>query len=259
MTFLPHSSRGRHAVDEQPPLDERTDDQEPTTAAAGEAPLPPAAGQAPVRPRYAFGYAPDDAGDDDVIGDSVMGDSVVRGAVVHEDEDEDVDYPPVTVADVPGSPDPAPTAATSAAPAPAVETPVMEADQGIATTATPVPAPRAGGEYEPAARESVAADAGLDEPLLADGAALRARWRRAQSDFVDDPRAAVSDAAALVEQTAQAIIDTVEQRQRLLRQQWQRGQADDDQTAPAGEPSDTERLRQTMRRYRALFEQLCGR
>jgi hypothetical protein len=145
-----------------------------------------------------------------------------------------------------------------AAAAPTVAVPAEEADRDSGATGTPVPAPRAASEYEPAAGEPVAADTDLEEPLLADAAGLRARWRRAQSDFVDDPRAAVTDAAALVEQTAQAIIDAVEQRQRLLRQQWQRGQADD-QNAPAGDPSDTERLRQTMRRYRALFEQLCGR
>jgi hypothetical protein len=130
---------------------------------------------------------------------------------------------------------------------------------------TRVPPPRAATEREPGA---TAADgtAGLDEPLLADAAALRARWQRAQSDFVDDPRAAVADAAALVAQTAQAMIDALEQRQRLLRQEWERGQQRErgrgnsrGNDSAAGDPGDTERLRLTMRAYRALFNQICAR
>lgn len=260
MSFLPHSSRGRHAVDEQPadgkPASdkERLDDEEPN------------GGPAPERPRYAFGYAPDDATED-----GATAGNVVRGDVVREDEDGD--YPPVTVADVPASADPvtaapvftpaAPaTPATQAPAAPTVESPVMAADQGADPAGTPVPAPRPATEHEPAAPATAAqgatTEAELGEPLLVDAAELRARWQRAQSDFVDDPRAAVTDAAALVEQTAQAMIDALEQRQRVLRQQWERGQAGDP-NAPAGEPSDTERLRLTMQHYRVLFDQLCAR
>lgn len=260
MSFLPHSARGRHAVDEQPLDGERRDDEEPSTGTSGQDPTPPVDGQRPERPRYAFGYAPDDAGDDEHAGGNV-----VRGDVVREDGD--VDNPPVTVSDVPGSADPAPTAEVWATPAPTEEVPavpppteevpVMDADPGAGTTDSPIPAPQAETEYEPAAQEPVATGAGLEGPLLADAAGLRARWQRAQSDFVDDPRAAVTDAAALVEQTARAMIDALEQRQRQLRQQWERGRAGDP-NAPAGEPSDTERLRLTMHRYRALFEQLCG-
>ena len=295
MSFLPHSSRGRHAVDEQPADGERIDGAEPATGTAGDEPAPPANGRTPERPRYAFGYAPDDAGDDDVSGDdNATNGRVVRGDVVHDDgdvhhddavvpgEDEAADYPPVTVADIPAYADPPPTVVTPAAAPPTAEVPAMDADRGAAATDTPVPAPRpapgfepapgfvpapgfepstayqpAAG-YQPAVSEPVGADASLGEPLLDDAAALRARWQRTQSDFVDDPRAAVTDAAALVEQTAKAMMETLERRQRQLRAQWERGQAGD-QNAPAGEPADTERLRLTMRSYRALFDQLCGR
>jgi hypothetical protein len=160
----------------------------------------------------------------------------------------------------------APTVAPPTVAAPTVEAPATGMNRSAPGGASiPVPAPR------PAAgREPGAADAeGLDEPLLADADALRARWQRAQSDFVDDPRAAVADAATLVAQTAQAMIDALEQRQRLLRQEWERdkqrergrrgSQRDGSDLGDPGDPGDTERLRLTMRAYRALFNQICAK
>jgi hypothetical protein len=100
----------------------------------------------------------------------------------------------------------------------------------------------------------------MDEPLLSDVAGLRARWQRAQAGFVDDPREAVGDAADLIEQTAQALVGALRQRQRQLRVMWEGGPADgsapaDGESAARG--SDTEHLRQMMQQYRALFNQLC--
>jgi hypothetical protein len=107
--------------------------------------------------------------------------------------------------------------------------------------------------------------AGLDEPLLGDSDGLRARWQRAQAGFVDDPHEAVGEAAELVEQTAQAMVGALRQRQRQLRMMWESGPAagpgpgngvsGDD--APAAGVQDTEHLRQVMRHYRALFDHLC--
>jgi hypothetical protein len=99
-----------------------------------------------------------------------------------------------------------------------------------------------------------------DEPLLADAAGLHARWQRVQAGFVDDPQEAVGDAADLIEQTAQALVGALRQRQRALRVQWERGPADDavaaDGQPVAGGP-DTERLRLIMQHYRGLFNPLC--
>ena len=113
-----------------------------------------------------------------------------------------------------------------------------------------------------AARERDAAGVQASEPaadqadgaLLADAARLRASWQRVQAGFVDDPRAAVADAADLVEHTAQAFVGALQQRQRRLRGIWNgEGQPDG-----AGEPiMDTEQLRLVMQRYRSLFDQLC--
>lgn len=71
-------------------------------------------------------------------------------------------------------------------------------------------------------------------PLIGDSAGLRANWRRVQAGFVDDPRAAVSDAADLVEHAAQALVDALRQRQKQLRDLWDGPLAGD-----AGAPRDS--------------------
>jgi hypothetical protein len=103
----------------------------------------------------------------------------------------------------------------------------------------------------------LSAAAGLDEPLLGDADGFRARWQRAQAGFIDDPREAVGDAADLIEQTAQALVGALRQRQRELRVLWERGLADDTAPADGTDGADTEHLRLMMQRYRALFNQLC--
>ena len=243
--------------------------------------------------RASRGRAPQDAPDRPVVAGSVVGGNVVAGNVVagnvvagnavpsdSADEREDGGTAATRPGPVPGRAGTAPVArppdAVPAAPVPPT-VPVFTAappTAGVPATGagrsapdgdgTPVPSPRQATEREPAA-PAAPADR-LDEPLLADAAALRARWQRAQSDFVDDPRAAVADAATLVAQTAQAMIDALEQRQRLLRQEWERGKQRErgrengqGNGSVADDPGDTERLRLTMRAYRALFNQICAR
>jgi hypothetical protein len=109
--------------------------------------------------------------------------------------------------------------------------------------------------------------AGLDEPLLSDADGLRSRWQRVQAGFVDDPQEAVGEAADLIEQTAQAMVGALRQRQRQLRVMWEGGRAGgpvppesaarDGASAPGARGQDTEHLRQMMRHYRTLFNQLC--
>jgi hypothetical protein len=107
--------------------------------------------------------------------------------------------------------------------------------------------------------------AGLDEPLLNDAEGLRSRWQHVQASFVDDPQVAVGEAADLIEQTAQAMVGALRQRQRQLRVMWEGGPAGDTGPAgngltgggPAAPHQDTEHLRQMMRHYRALFNQLA--
>ena len=93
-----------------------------------------------------------------------------------------------------------------------------------------------------------------DGALLADAARLHAGWQRVQAGFVDDPRAAVADAADLVEHTAQAFVGALQQRQRRLRGIWD---GDGRPDGAADKMTDTEQLRLLMQRYRSLFDQLC--
>lgn len=109
--------------------------------------------------------------------------------------------------------------------------------------------------------------AGLDEPLLSDADGLRTRWQRVQAGFVDDPQEAVGEAADLIEQTAQAMVGALRQRQRQLRVMWESGPeggpgsgdiaSGDGASASGARGQDTEHLRQMMRHYRVLFDQLC--
>lgn len=119
------------------------------------------------------------------------------------------------------------------------------ADGGDALAATGVAAAEPATSPEPGQAQP-------DGPLLGD-AGLRAGWERIQAGFVDDPRAAVADAADLVEHAAQAFVGALQQRQRRLRGSWN---GDRQQDGAAEQVPDTERLRLVMQRYRSLFDQL---
>jgi hypothetical protein len=118
------------------------------------------------------------------------------------------------------------------------------------------------------------AAAGLDGPLLSDTDELHASWQRIQGAFIDDPREAVADAAGLIEHVGQLLAGALRQRQQQLRAMWDRDGMPDgvdyaDSGSPAGTVSsgadrpaadggpDTEQLRLLIRRYRALFNELC--
>jgi hypothetical protein len=103
---------------------------------------------------------------------------------------------------------------------------------------------------------SSATDIDPNAPLLGDSVGLRASWQAAQAGFVDDPRAAVADAAELVEHTAQTLIGSLQQRQRQLRTQWDNNGSGEAGAAATGDGSDTEQLRHLMQNYRNLFNQL---
>jgi hypothetical protein len=100
-------------------------------------------------------------------------------------------------------------------------------------------------------------------PLLGDSVNLRASWQQAAAEFVDDPRAAVAEAADLVEQTTQTLVGALQQRQQQLRGQWENGTATgvngaNGTAAETGDTVDTEELRHMMQSYRALFNQLTA-
>jgi hypothetical protein len=80
-----------------------------------------------------------------------------------------------------------------------------------------------------------------------DAQSFRQRWEKVQSRFVDDPRAAVQDADALVSDVTQSLTSRFAEQKSSLEQRWTQG--DDVQT---------EDLRVTLQRYRALFERLLA-
>lgn len=76
---------------------------------------------------------------------------------------------------------------------------------------------------------------------------LRARWDKAQSMFVDEPRKAVQDADALVASAVKRIAELFADERAKLEQQWERG-----------DDVSTEDLRQALRRYRSFFDRLLS-
>jgi hypothetical protein len=149
---------------------------------------------------------------------------------------------PVTQAPAPGDPATAEPPAGSGLRAAPDDVAYAES----ATAASPLrehPAPAPG----TAARSA----ASTDRPLLRDSTGLRQRWQQVQSEFVDDPREAVGNAAELIEQATQALFAALRHRKRELRASW------DTDPDTANRTADTEQLRLAMQRYRALFNQLC--
>lgn len=248
MSLLRNFSPGGSEPDdnEQPTTAAQQDEEERPATAQPEESAPSGGGHSPGAARYAF------AGPADPVPGTVVPAEVVPGPDL---VDEPAPPPVAAAADREATPaDPEPPVGQDA-PGPVFEaaapgTPAPE------TVPVPVPSPRAAGEFEPAAQPAVAPEQDVGAPLLGDAAELRARWQRVQGDFVDDPRAAVSDAADLVGQTAETLMEALRQRQQLLRAAWERGSA----AAADGQPAatmDTERLRLMMQRYRALFNELC--
>lgn len=105
-----------------------------------------------------------------------------------------------------------------------------------------IPARRTPGPYEK--REPEAA-AGTAEEIDR----LGRRMERAVGGFVDDPRRAVKEADAVLEETAGRLVRLLEERRRALRESWH---AEDDGRA------DTEELRIALTHYRDMTRQLLN-
>ncbi len=86
-------------------------------------------------------------------------------------------------------------------------------------------------------------------PLFEDDEArgFRTRWEAIQTGFVDEPRAAVEQADALVAQLMKRLAEVFSNERSSLEQQWDRG----DQIS-------TEDLRVALKRYRSFFERLLS-
>lgn len=106
-----------------------------------------------------------------------------------------------------------------------------------AARATPVPP------------EQAAARADQRAPLFHDDEAggFRTRWEAIQTGFVDEPRAAVEQANALVDEIMNRLTDVFRNERSTLEQQWSKG-----------ESVSTEDLRVALKRYRSFFERLLS-
>ena len=243
MSLLRNFTPGGSEPDDEQPI---ADDQPDETA-------PPVGRHAAGTARYAFASPETDT--EESAAPAPAG--VVASEVVTEPDPAAADWAPAPapVAEAPAPEEapvpsftPAAEASTYEAPAPDLAT-----APDVATAPVPVPSPRAADEVTPAAPTAAMLAPDHIAPLLSDAAELRTRWQRVQGDFVDDPKAAVSNAAALVDQTAEAMMEAVRLRQRQLRAAWERGAADGQSPAMP----DTEALRLMMQRYRALFNEIC--
>jgi hypothetical protein len=80
-----------------------------------------------------------------------------------------------------------------------------------------------------------------------EGDGFRSRWEAIQTGFVDEPKAAVEQADALVAQVVTRLAQVFSDEKNTLEQQWGRG-----------DTVSTEDLRQALRRYRAFFHRLLS-
>ena len=96
-------------------------------------------------------------------------------------------------------------------------------------------------------RDSV--DESANAPLFHDeeGRGFRSRWEAVQTGFVDEPRAAVEQADALVAEVIKRLAEVFADERTTLEQQWGRG-----------DNVSTEDLRIAMKRYRSFFERLLS-
>jgi hypothetical protein len=139
---------------------------------------------------------------------------------------------------------------------PHAETTVAHPDVDAPRTELPLPAP-APPVVSPAppAPAAVPAGTGTVDRLFPEGAGekLRDRWQHIQIDFVDDPRHAVEEADALVDQVATQLTESITANRRALRDSWEKkgaGSAADDSGFP------TEQLRLTLQQYRSMLNRI---
>jgi hypothetical protein len=123
------------------------------------------------------------------------------------------------------------------------------------TSEGPSRSPEGAGRFpeEPLAAEPVSGPS-TGEPARAELAAgeelqrLVTRWKEIQAEFVDEPTSAVAKADELVAETMDRLSAMFARERSTLEQRW----------SGSGTSAGTEELRQSLRRYRALFERLLA-
>jgi len=100
-------------------------------------------------------------------------------------------------------------------------------------------------ERQPADRSASEARAALFPGT--ESQSFQGRWTEIQSSFVDEPRRSVEQADSLVAEVMQRLAQVFADERSRLEGQWDRG-----------EDTDTEALRQALRRYRSFFDRLLS-
>jgi hypothetical protein len=183
----------------------------------------------------------------------VSGDQAERPEF-RDESDEILDADAVIIAEEDERPhaDTVPAQPIVAEPVPAEARP---ADPAEARLADPVPAGAdsvqpapAASAARPAPAAATVADTVPDRAgqTAGDPEQLHQRWAAIQSTFVDDPRGSVTSAAALVTEVIDTVVASAKQRESGLRGGWE------------GDGVDTEGLRNALRGYRALLDQLVA-
>jgi hypothetical protein len=129
------------------------------------------------------------------------------------------------------------------------ETDMVETDTLQRVPAEPLPAetpefPADMLEHVPAPAEPPAAE-DTEFPAPSATANPSARWHEIQAMFVDDPRSSAEMAAALVDESVQALVASVREQQDSLLAAWH------------GENAGTEELRTAVQHYRAFGGRLA--
>jgi hypothetical protein len=101
-----------------------------------------------------------------------------------------------------------------------------------------------GGTAAGAGATAAAARTPAEITMVGDPEELHEQWAAIQSTFVDDPRGSVAAGAELVSETVAALVASAKERERGLRDEWDR------------DGVDTEGLRNALRSYRDLFDRL---
>jgi hypothetical protein len=130
---------------------------------------------------------------------------------------------------------------------PAVDTPAADSPDRIDPAPPRVDAkPDARAVIEPADRVAASTESHAIFPGEEAGG-FKSRWEAVQTGFVDEPRAAVEQADALVAQVMTRLAEVFSAERSQLEQQWDRG-----------DNISTEDLRIALKRYRAFFDRLLS-
>ena len=81
-------------------------------------------------------------------------------------------------------------------------------------------------------------------PVAEDGTSADERWHEILTMFVDDPRSSVELAAGLVDESAEALVMFVQERQQALLSDWQ------------GDDAGTEEMRVALQQYRTFWNRI---